>query len=83
MSGVRAELVFERPADCPVADASATADGSLRDVSWTGEKNGTVTEQFTASGEEVFDYGTSRSTSSTATSTTPVSARSSSSRSDR
>jgi len=60
MSGVRVELVFEHPAD----DASATADGSLRDVSWTGEKNGTVTEQFTATGEEmstgeeVFDYGT-------------------------
>ena len=41
-----------------MADASDTADGSLRDVSWTGEKNGTVTEQFTATGEEVFDYGT-------------------------
>jgi predicted DNA binding protein len=64
MSGVRAELVFDSPGDCPVAVASAETDGSLREVSWTAESNGTVTEQFTApededisTGEEVFDYG--------------------------
>jgi len=64
MSGVRAELVFERPGDCPVAEASAGTTGSLREVSWASESDGTVTEQFTAcedadveTGEEVFDYG--------------------------
>jgi len=64
MTGVRAELVFESPGDCPVATASAETAGTLREVSWTGETDGTVTEQFTAcedaevpTGEEVFDYG--------------------------
>jgi predicted DNA binding protein len=64
MSGVRAEFVFERPDGCPVATASETADGSLRDVSWTTQDGGTVTEQFTSTDqpasdefEEVFDYG--------------------------
>lgn len=64
MSGVRAEFVFEQPDECPVATASAGADGSLREVSWTTQTDGAVTEQFTTgddpSGsefEEVFDYG--------------------------
>ena len=67
MSGVRAEFVFERPESCPVATASETADGSLREVSWTTQRDGTVTEQFTSSDEpgddefeEVFDYGSQR-----------------------
>jgi predicted DNA binding protein len=56
--------VFDRPGGCPVAGASAETTGTLRQVSWTGESEGTVTEQFTAcedadvsTGEEVFDYG--------------------------
>jgi len=64
MSGVRAELVFERPSDCPVAAESVDTEGSLREISWTGDNDGTVTEQFTApdeadpeTGEAVFDYG--------------------------
>ena len=67
MSGVRAEFVFERPESCPVATASETADGPLREVSWTTQRDGTVTEQFTSSDEpgddefdEVFDYGSQR-----------------------
>ncbi|WP_336326355.1 helix-turn-helix domain-containing protein [Halovenus sp. HT40] len=65
MSGVRAEFVFERPDQCPVAASSASTDSPLRDVSWTTESEGTVTEQFTSAAEpadseaeEVFDYGT-------------------------
>jgi len=64
MSGVRAEFVFERPAQCPVAASSAGASDSLRDISWASESNGTVTEQFSTAGdpsgtetEAVFDYG--------------------------
>jgi len=65
MTGVRAEFVFEEPDNCPVAVASERTDSSLTDVSWARERDGTVAEQFTASGElsaadaeEVFDYGT-------------------------
>ncbi|MXR51043.1 bacterio-opsin activator [Halovenus sp. WSH3] len=67
MSGVRAEFVFERPEQCPVAASSAGADSPLRDVSWTTESDGIVTEQFTTAdepatdeAEEVFDYGAQR-----------------------
>jgi len=63
MSGIRAEFVFEGPGDCPVAAASATTEGPVTDVSWTSG-NGTVTEQFSTTGEPtlddvepVFDYG--------------------------
>jgi predicted DNA binding protein len=65
MSGVRAEFVFERPDQCPVAAGSAETDSPFRDVSWATEADGTVTEQFTTAAEptateaeEVFDYGT-------------------------
>ena len=65
MSGVRAEFVFERPDQCPVAASSASADSPLREVSWTTESDGVATEQFTSAAEptdgeaeEVFDYGT-------------------------
>lgn len=63
MTGVRAEFVFERPEECPVASASDGTAEQLRDVSWTTEADGTVTEQFTtetdpeADVEAVFDYG--------------------------
>lgn len=64
MSGVRAEFVFERPEQCPVAATAAETDSPLREVSWATESEGLVTEQFTTSGdpgetdaEEVFDYG--------------------------
>lgn len=63
MSGVRAEFVFERPQECPVATASADAGSPLRDISWA-ENSETTTEQFTAAADTtpegasaVFDYG--------------------------
>lgn len=65
MSGVRAEFVFERPEQCPVAASSIETDDSLRDISWAGASGGTVTEQFVTAdepsetdAEAVFDYGT-------------------------
>jgi hypothetical protein len=65
MSGVRAEFVFERPEQCPVAASSTETEDSLRDISWASESGGTVTEQFSTAGEPsdtevepVFDYGT-------------------------
>jgi hypothetical protein len=64
MTGIRTELAFETPSTCPVAGASAGVDGPITDVTWTGETEDTVTEQFTASGDvdagafdRVFDYG--------------------------
>jgi len=64
MAGIRAEFVFQHPGDCPVAAASNTVEGSVRDVSWTAQSEGTVAEQFSASAEPsldgvepVFDYG--------------------------
>ena len=65
MSGVRAEFVFERPTQCPVARSSQGTEDSLRDISWASESDGTVTEQFKSAdeptdsdAEAVFDYGT-------------------------
>lgn len=49
MSGIRAELVFESPATCPVASASESVDGPITDVSWGPDVDGGITEQFTAS----------------------------------
>jgi len=67
MTGVRAEFVFEQPANCLVAAASEGTDNSLRDISWAHTSGERVAEQFTASGElpetdaeEVFDYGPQR-----------------------
>lgn len=64
MSGIRAELVFDGPETCPVANASKETDGPLTDISWTSGGEEHVTEQFTARTdddiegfEEVFDYG--------------------------
>ena len=64
MTGVRAEFVFEQPTECPVATASAGAEDSLRELSWTTQSDGNVTEQFTTTDEQcgdqfeqVFDYG--------------------------
>lgn len=62
MTGVRTELAFEEASACPLADASAGLDGPLSDVTWSDDGDGSVTEQFTASGdvgsfEAVFDYG--------------------------
>lgn len=64
MEGIRAEVVLENPAACPVAEASEGTDENLKDVTWTGYSNGTVTEQVTATSDpgiqgarEVFDYG--------------------------
>lgn len=64
MAGIHAELVFEDATECPVADMSASLDDPVKATSWTPAKDGTVTEQVTASGangidecEEVFDYG--------------------------
>ncbi|MEF8854240.1 MAG: helix-turn-helix domain-containing protein [Haloarculaceae archaeon] len=64
MEGIRAEVVLENPAACPVAAASDGTDENLTDVTWTGYANGTVTEQVTATIEpdiqgatQVFDYG--------------------------
>lgn len=64
MSGVRAEFVFEQPTECPVATASAGSEDSLREISWTTQSDGNVTEQFTTTDEQsdeqfeqVFDYG--------------------------
>lgn len=47
MSGIRAELVFETPGSCPVAELSADADGPLTEISWTGGDGATAAEQFT------------------------------------
>ena len=64
MEGIRAEVVLEDPAGCPVAAASVGTDERLTEVTWTGYGNGTVTEQVAARSEpdidgasEVFDYG--------------------------
>ena len=68
MTGVRAELVFERASDCPVATASTAVDGPATDISWTAATENRVTEQVTIAGsgddhptddqfEPVFDYG--------------------------
>ncbi len=68
MSGIRAELVFNTPETCPVANASTEAGGPLTEISWAGGDQEGVTEQFAASSasevgdeqtefEEVFDYG--------------------------
>jgi predicted DNA binding protein len=64
MEGIRAEVVLEGPAACPVAQASVEVDGTLRDISWTDVNDGTVTEQVIAEetpdiegAREVFDYG--------------------------
>jgi predicted DNA binding protein len=64
MSGVLAEFVFERPDQCPVAAGSTGADSPFREISWTSNADGVVTEQFTTAAEptdseaeEVFDYG--------------------------
>lgn len=62
MPGIRAELVFPDADRCPVAEASTEVDGSITDVSWAEDGNGTVVEQFSAAGsvdaaEQVFDYG--------------------------
>lgn len=63
MSGVRAKLAIDNPADCPVANASTAVAGPVTEVSWTdtGTTSG-ATEQFTAPDagprfDEVFDYG--------------------------
>jgi len=68
MSGIRAELVFDSPGDCPVAGASSEVDGPLSEISWTAGDEQGVKEQFTAVDdsselagdkfEGVFDYGT-------------------------
>ena len=46
MTGIRAELVFERTAACPVAEATTTATGPVTDITWTGTDD-RVTEQVT------------------------------------
>jgi hypothetical protein len=67
MSGIRAELVFDSPGTCPVANASSEVDGPLSEISWTAGDEEGVKEQFAAVDksselddefEEVFDYGT-------------------------
>jgi len=62
MAGIRTELVFPDADRCPVAGASVDVEGSVTEVSWTGNGGGSVVEQFTADaavdvGEQVFDYG--------------------------
>lgn len=51
MTGIRAELVFQTPVSCPVAQASAEIDHPLTEISWTGGGDETVTEQFAARSE--------------------------------
>ncbi len=62
MSGIRAELVFDTPENCPVATASEKTDGPVTEISWTSGGEKIVTEQFSADDgldefESVFDYG--------------------------
>jgi hypothetical protein len=65
--GIRATVSFTDPGECPIADASATAEGTIRQVSTSvalSATAGSVTE-FLAAGaqparddiEAVFDYG--------------------------
>lgn len=64
MAGLRVELAVNSPSTCPVADASETARGAVRDVS-RAETDGRVVEEFRAEFPEgdvegvdrVFDYG--------------------------
>jgi len=70
MSGIRAELSVDTQGACPVAEASASLEGPVTDVTWTAAVDGIVTEQFAADGdadladsggfETVFDYGKRR-----------------------
>ena len=66
MSGIRTELSVDVSSACPVAEASATVEGPVTDVTWTEAVDGEVTEQFAAPGnadlaqEGVFDYGRRR-----------------------
>lgn len=66
MTGIRAELVFDRPQGCPVAAASAESGGTATDVTWTAATDGTVREQFTVdtgsveTADRLFDYGGSQ-----------------------
>lgn len=48
MTGLRAGLEFPEPDVCPVAAASAASDEPITSISWAGEHEGTVTEEFTA-----------------------------------
>jgi hypothetical protein len=48
---MRAEIEISSPDYCQVAQLSTQADGPLSSVSRAGRSGGTVTEQFTASGE--------------------------------
>lgn len=68
MNGIRAELVFDMPDTCPVANVSQDIEGPLTDVSWAAGDDDAVAEQFTATSDtqemsnglefdEVFDYG--------------------------
>lgn len=65
-AGIRARVAVRDPDGCPVATASAAADGQAGDVSWTGGSGGEVTEQFRLSDpdgdppggvDRVFDVG--------------------------
>ncbi|WP_345799481.1 helix-turn-helix domain-containing protein [Halorhabdus sp. SVX81] len=51
MPGMRAEIEVLSPDACPVAGLSEQADGPLTSVSRAGNAEGTVTEEFTVSGD--------------------------------
>ena len=62
MAGVRAELVFPDTEECPIAEASAAVEKTVREVTWAPTGEGTVVEQFKSESEleefdHVFDYG--------------------------
>lgn len=58
MTGVRAELVFERTGACPVAEASTATTGPVTDITWTGSAGDGVTEQVTVTGEQSGETAT-------------------------
>ncbi|CAJ51991.1 helix-turn-helix domain-containing protein [Haloquadratum walsbyi] len=48
--GIRTELAVHNPTNCPVSTISATQEGSVTDINWTGQgANETVTEEFRVS----------------------------------
>lgn len=55
MTGIRAELVFERVGNCPVAAVSRETAGPVTDITWTGSDEDAVTEQVTLAGDQPPD----------------------------
>lgn len=55
MPGMRAEVEVISPDTCPVAEFSEQTDGSLTSVSRAGTDGGTITEEFTVTGDSKLD----------------------------